>query len=163
MPPFILGLITGIIGTLAVSAFFAFGPEKLRDGGLNVLGLIISNVIPFGIMRQLQLRISESPVQIDGEARKNIRMDDRHEMIFHDRKIRYSFSLWHLVPTGIVIPLARFARHKAKLEYGQKTTYTGSLLKIDRNVSIFTLDGDSFAARLEQWGRSPKPPMTATP
>ena len=164
---FILGFVAGIAATGAVASLFAFGPEKLRSGGIAVLGFVIRNSIPFGVTRRLELQTSPGRIKLltVGHGHEDlfiIRIDDRHEMLVRDTEARYRFSLWHLVPTGLVLMLTRLATEAGKLEYGASASYRGSLLKIDPNVSIFTLNKESLNERLESWGRRSKPPMRAS-
>ena len=58
--------------------------------------------------------------------------------------------------------LTRLATEAGKLEYGTSASYGGSLLKIDPNVSIFTLNKKSLDEGHESWGRRSKPPMRAS-
>ena len=162
MSTYLLGLASGIAGTLAISALFAFGPKKLQNGGIAALSFVIRNSLPFGVMRHMQLKISAGRVKLltvehGRQDLSTIRIDDQHEMLIKNTEGRYSFSPWHLIPTCLVIGFTRLATEAAKLEYGEKTTYGGTILKIDKNVSIFTLNRNSLNERLEQWGRRSKP------
>jgi hypothetical protein len=152
----LVGFVIGVVGTLAVISLFAFGPRRLQNGGAAVIRFLLWLILPFGIIRHSYLRISASPVDVNGEHRSVIRIDPRHELVLAERHGRYSFSLWHLVPVSLVIwlcgLLARFSA-RSTLGYGARIVFTGSLLRIDRNVSIFTLDAASIAKRKADWAR----------
>jgi hypothetical protein len=168
MATFLLGVLAGIAGTLTVVCFFAFGPEKLRDNILISIGFLIRNLMPFGVMRHMELKISPGRVKVNETHRYINRFNDRQEMIIDDMDAKYSFSFLHVLPSFLVLSLARRSsgasfNRKAVLAYGANTSYQGNLLKIDRNISIFTLDKDSYNQRLDQWNRRPKPPRKILP
>ena len=153
----LIGFAAGVASTLAVGALFAFGPKRLQHGAAAVVRVLLWYTIPFAIVRQSYLGISSSQVELDGERRYVVRIDDRHELVSRERETPYRFSLWQLVPAGLVValtvPLARF-QARTELSYGDASTgLVGTVLKIDRYVSIFTLTADSLAGRLARWGR----------
>ena len=153
----LIGFAAGVASTLAVGALFAFGPKRLQNGAAAVVRVLLWYTIPFVLVRQSYLGISSSQVELHGDKVYVVRIDDRHELVSRKRDTRYSFSLWHLVPAGLVIaltvPLARFTA-RTELSYGDKSAgLVGTVLKIDRHVSIFTLTATSLAERRARWGR----------